>query len=84
MKHSTFVLLYCWYDGDDNLIDDSFVACGKMAALKARLPEGAQLFMPDQEVPDDGRYGDKRRYRIIETPLLEAEWYPWLRRQPDE
>lgn len=67
-----FVLLKCWYEGDSNLVEDSFVACGDIENLKRLVPSEAELFMPGEDVPDDGQYGDKReRFRIAVAPLLE-------------
>jgi hypothetical protein len=71
-NYETFVLLKCWYDGDSNLVSDSFVACGDIENLKLLVPPEAELFMPWENVPDDGHYGDKRkRFRIALTPFLQ-------------
>ena len=68
---STFVLLACWYEGDSNLVQDSFIACGEIESLKRCVPDGAELFMPGEVVPDDGQYGDqRRRFRIVHAPIL--------------
>ena len=72
---ATFVLLSCWYEGDGNLVDDSFVACGDLEALKRFVPAGAELFMPGETVPDNGKYGDsRRRFRIAAVPLLQIPY----------
>jgi hypothetical protein len=71
-NRETFVLLECYYDGDSNLVSDSFVACGDIENLKLLVPPEAELFMPWENVPDDGDYGDKRkRFRIALTPFLQ-------------
>jgi hypothetical protein len=71
-NYETFVLLECWYEGDSNLVSDSFVACGDIENLKLLVPPEAELFMPWENVPDDGHYGDKRkRFRIALTPFLQ-------------
>jgi len=66
-----YVLLRCWYEGDSNLVDDSFVAAGLerdklVENCKVANPH-AEIFMPGMEVPDDGCYGaSPDRFRIIE------------------
>jgi tagatose-1,6-bisphosphate aldolase non-catalytic subunit AgaZ/GatZ len=71
-----FILLHCWYDGDSNLVDDSFVACSESAerliehanSLHTDHLEELQVFLIGTDVPDDGAYGDKRvRYKIVEV-----------------
>jgi hypothetical protein len=66
-----YALLQCWYEGDSNLVDDSFLGIfSTVEKAEAAVPheEGVevQVFLPGQKVPDDGQYADaRRRYRII-------------------
>ena len=81
--YETFVLLQCWYEGDSNLVDGSFVACGDIESLKLLVPPEAELFMPWQDVPDDGHYGDKRkRFRIALAPFFHEFNPPCTRATP--
>ena len=66
-----FAVFYLWYEGDSNLVDDSFrgIATSLESAVDIvkSMANGRpyEIFMPGQPVPDDGSYGDKRlRYRI--------------------
>jgi hypothetical protein len=65
-----FAVFYLWYEGDSNLID---IFCGIATSLNSAINiansrangRPCEIFMPGQEAPDDGSYGDKRlRYRI--------------------
>lgn len=71
-----YVLLKCWYEGDSNLVDDSFITMSedKHMLLCHALdlhPNEKVCIYNENEVPDDGMYEDHRnRYRIIEfTPI---------------
>lgn len=65
-----FAVFYLWYEGDSNLVD---IFCGIATSLESAINIAnsrangklCEIFMPGQQVPDDGSYGDKRlRYRI--------------------
>ncbi len=66
-----FFLLQCWYEGDSNLVGDSFVAAATTTAALIAVAEArnaTDIYMPGEAVPDDGNYGDeRRRYRICEA-----------------
>ena len=70
-ENQLWVLLKCCYDGDSNLMDDLFVACGTLESL-LKIPEpGVEVFI-DRPVPDDGGYNREPlwRYRIIPVDPL--------------
>jgi hypothetical protein len=71
-----FVLLKVWYEGDGNMVDDSFVAAGETVdvLLTRGRDDGALVYLPGQEVPNDGDYWDTRlRYRIAPTHLFKDD-----------
>jgi len=67
-----YVLLQCFYDGDDNFIDDSF--CGascdveELVSRAREIDPNAEVFLQDQTVPHNG--STRKRFRIIETGLI--------------
>jgi len=73
-ENKIFVLLCCWYEGDSNLVDDSFVCASEnIDELKVRAKEmdiDAIIYLPGQAVPDKGSYGSDGRYRIVEESLI--------------
>ena len=76
-----FVLCECWYEGDSNLIDDTYVASSKsIERLKQYAYDNVEkdriveIYMPGESVPDDASYGwdiekNRERYRIIKSEL---------------
>ena len=71
-----FVLLGCWYDGDSCFIEDSFVACSECIESlvdHANREGDCTIARPEESLPDDGCYGDKRRrFRIVKTILVDG------------
>jgi hypothetical protein len=69
-----YVLLYCYADGDSNIIDDAFVAMSndksKLCALALERSSKAEIFI-DKPSPDDLRYCDDREaFRVLSVEPL--------------
>ncbi len=71
-----YVLMQCFYEGDSYLIDNAFECASEniqplIDYAKNKHPN-CEIFFPEDEVPDDGGYGDGRyRFRIMKTQLLD-------------
>ena len=66
-----FALCLCWYEGDSYLVDNSLIAVSMSVEdllhyLSNSYRDYDKVYLPNEDVPDDGGYGDKRRrYRIV-------------------
>lgn len=70
-----FLLEVYFYEGDSNLTTSYYGTSNSIDKLKdfarSRTKEEVQFFLPNEEVPDDGSYGDDReRFKISKIKII--------------